>query len=68
MKIDKYFPSRVENVCEKLIFNFCFLNVDISLIMLDTHLILYKGIKNIAVEGTVSQIFYEGPSSFLNKI
>ena len=45
-------------------FNFYFLNVGISLIMHDRHLKLYICIENIAVEGTVSQICYIGPSSF----
>ena len=45
----------MQNVCEKLY-------VDISLIMHDTHLQLYIGIKNIAVEGTVSQNCDESPS------
>ena len=55
---------RVHNVSEIFFFNFYILNVDISLIMHDTHLKLYICIRNIAVEGTVSQIFYEGPGSF----
>ena len=41
--------------------NFFLLKVDISLIMYDPYLKLYKCIKNIAVEGTVSQIFDVGP-------
>ena len=35
-----------------------FFNVNISLSMHDIHLKLYICIKNIAVEGTMSQIFY----------
>ena len=57
MKIDKQFPSQVQNVSEKYILDFYFLNVNISVIMHDTHLKLYICIENIAVEGTVSQIF-----------
>ena len=57
MKIDKQFPSQVQNVSEKYILNIYFLNVNISVIMHDTHLKLYICIENIAVEGTVSQIF-----------
>ena len=65
MKIHKQFPGRVQNISEKMFFNFYFLNVDISFIMHDTHLKLYICIENIAVEGTVSQIFfYIIPGSF----
>ena len=38
--------------------------MDISLIMYDSHLKLYIYIENIALEGTVSQIFYIGSGSF----
>ena len=63
MKIHKQFPGRVQNISQKMFFNFYFLNVDISFIIHDTHLKLYICIENIAVEGTVSQIFYIGPGS-----
>ena len=57
----------MQNVSEKYILNFYFLNVDISLIMHDTHLRLHICIENIAVEGTVSQILFKGPGSFFIK-
>ena len=41
-----------------------FLNVDISLIIHDSSLILFICIDNIVVEGTVSQILDIGPGSF----
>ena len=44
--------------------NFYFLNVDISVTMHDLNPKLYRCIQYIAVEGTVSQIFDIGPSSF----
>ena len=64
MKIHKQFPGRVQNISEKKFFYFYFLNVDISFIMHDTHLILYICIQKIAVEGTLSQILYIGLGSF----
>ena len=64
MKFDKQLPDIVRNISGKYFLNFYFLNVDISLIMHDSHLKLYICIENIAVEGTVSQIFDNGPSSF----
>ena len=47
-----------------IFFNFYFLNVDNSLIMHDPDLKLSTCIKNIVIEGTVSQNFDIGPSSF----
>ena len=64
MKIDVQLPEIARNICGKVLFYFYFLNVDISLINNAPHLKLYMCIKNIAVEGTVSQIFDKGPSSF----
>ena len=70
MKIDVQLPEIVRNICGKDLFYFYFLNVDISLIKQcgiatnAPHLKLYMCIENIAVEGTVSQIFDKGPSSF----
>ena len=49
----------------KLTRTFIFFKVDISLIMHDPYLKLYICIGNIVVEGTVSQILYIGPGSFL---
>ena len=49
-------------------FYFYFLNVDISLIMHDPHLKFCICKENIAVEGTMSQIFYVGPGSFSIKL
>ena len=64
MKIDKEFPEKVREISEKHVLYFYFLNVDISLIMPDPHFKLYITIKNIALEGTMSQIFYISPGSF----
>ena len=64
MKIDKQLPEIVRKISGKYFLNFYFLNVDISLIMHDPNLKLYICIENITVEGTVSQIFDTGPSSF----
>ena len=64
MKIDKEFLEKVREISEKHVLYFYFLNVDISLSMRDPHLKLYMSIKNIALEGTVSQIFYIVPGSF----
>ena len=57
MIIGNYYPECVPNVFEKYFSNFYFLNVDISLTMHDPSLKLYMCIKNIVIEGTVSQIF-----------
>ena len=67
MEIDKWYPERGTNIFEKDFLNFYFLKVDISLTMQDPNFKLYIFIKNIAVEGTVSQIFDTGPSSFYKK-
>ena len=64
MKIDKEFPERVWNVWEKYFLNVYFLKVEISLIMHDSYLKLNICIANIAVEGTVSQMFGKDPGSF----
>ena len=60
MKVDNLFPERSRSVSENYFSNFYFLNVAISLTKNDTNLKLYPCIKNIAVEGTVSQIFDKG--------
>ena len=52
------------NLFVKYFFNFYFLNVDISFTMHDLNLELRMCIKNIVVEGTVSQIFDRDPGSF----
>ena len=64
MKIYVQLPEIVRNICGKDLFYFYFLNVDISLIKYAPHLNFYMCIENIAVEGTVSQIFDKDPSSF----
>ena len=46
----------MSNVTENYFYNFYFLKVNISLIMHDLYLKLYKCIQIIAVKGTVSQI------------
>ena len=67
MKMDKEFPERLRNVSENNFLNLYFLNVDISLIIHDPNLKFFICIDNIAVEGTVSQIFNIGPGSVFMK-
>ena len=67
MKIDTQFPERVRNISGTLFFNFYLFNVDISLIVHNPHLKLYKCIKKHAVKGSVSQICYIDPGSFSRK-
>ena len=55
------------NLFVKYFYNFYFLNVDISFTMHDPNLKLRMCIKNIVVEGTVSQIFDRDPGSFFIK-
>ena len=55
------------NLFVKYFFNFYFLNVDISFTMHDPNLKLRMCIKNIVVEGTVSQICDRDPGSFFIK-
>ena len=45
------------DISENYCLHFYFLNVDISLIIKDTNLILSIHVENITVEGTVSQNF-----------
>ena len=52
----------MKNISENTFLNFYFLNVDISFNMHDLSLKLYRCIKHIAVEGTVSQNLYTGSS------
>ena len=47
----------MRNISENYFLNFYFLNVDISLTMDDLSLKLHICFQNIAVEGTLSQIF-----------
>ena len=56
------------NLFVKYVFNFYFLNVDISFTMHDLNLKLRMCTKNIVVEGPVSQIFDRNPGSFFYKI
>ena len=65
MKFDKQLPDKVRNISGKYFLNFYFLNVDISLIMHVQK--IYICTDNIAVEGTVSQIFDKGPRSYIQK-
>ena len=67
MKVDNIFPKRSTSVSENYFSNFYFLIVDISPTRSDTNLKLYPCNKNVAVEGTVSQIFDEGFCSFFIK-
>ena len=55
------------HIFENDLFKFYFLNVDISLNMLDPNLKHYMCIKNIVVEGTVSQNFDMSPDWFSRK-
>ena len=64
MEIDNQYPEKVKKYIRKLFSHFYFLNVDIFLIMQDPTFKFYIHIKNITVEGTVSQIFDIGPGSF----
>ena len=66
-KMHNNFPERIWNISENLFLNLYFLNVNISLTLHDLSLKLHISIKNIAMEGTVSQIFYIAPSSFFIK-
>ena len=67
MKMHNHFIKKMKNISENEFLNFYFLNVDISVTMLDPYLKIYRCIKYIAVEGTVSQIFDIGPRSFFIK-
>ena len=58
----------MRNLSEIYFLNFYFLNVDISLSMKTPNLTLYRHVKNIVEEGTVSQIFDIGPSSVFTKL
>ena len=66
MEIDNQYPEKVKTYIRKLFLHFYFLNVDIFLTMQDptSSSKFYVHIKNITVEGTVSQIFDIGPGSF----
>ena len=57
----------MKNISENEFLNFYFFNVDISINMHDLSLKLYRCIEYIAVEGTLSQNLYAGPSSFFIK-
>ena len=54
----------MSNIFEKYFLNFYILNVDISFTMHDPKLKLNTCVKNIVVEGTMSQIFDRDPGSF----
>ena len=64
MKMHNHFLKKMKNIFENEFLNFYFLNVHISVTMHNLYLKLYRCIKYIAVEKTVSQIFCIGPSSF----
>ena len=66
-KMHNNFPERLWNISENLFLNFYFLNVNISLTIHDLSPKLQISIKNIAVEGTVPQIFNIAPSSLFIK-
>ena len=67
MKMHNHFIKKMKSISEKYFLNLYFLNVDISVAMHDLYLKLDRCIEDIAVEGTVSQIFDIGPSSFFIK-
>ena len=67
MKIDNQYPERSRSVLKIIFTIFYFLNVYISLTTSDPNLKLYPCITNIAVEGTLSQIFDNGSGSFYKK-
>ena len=64
MEIDDQYPDKVKKYIRKLFLHFYFLNVNIFLTTQDPTSKFYIHIKNITVEGTVSQIFYIGPGWF----
>ena len=68
MKMHNHFLKKMKNIYENEFLNFYFLNVDITVTTHDLNLKLYRCIQYIAVEGTVSQIFDIGPSSFFIKL
>ena len=47
-----------------LFFHFYFLNMDISLNIYTLVIKFYTGVRNIPIEGSVSQIFYLGPGFY----
>ena len=59
--------ERTRKISENYFLNFYFLKVDISLTMHDLNLKLHICVKNIVMEGTVSQIFSKCDSSFSMK-
>ena len=67
MKMHNHFIKKIKNISENEFLNFYFLNVDISVTMHDLYLRLYRCIEYISVEGTMSQNFDIGPSSFFIK-
>ena len=56
MKMHNHFLKKMKNIYENEFLNFYFLNVDITVTMHDLNLKLYRCIRYIAVEGTLSQI------------
>ena len=56
MEIDNQYPGKVTNISENCFLHFYFLNVDIFLAVQDSTFKLYIHIKNITVEGTMSQL------------
>ena len=65
--IDKEVSKRGDEEHENWFFNFYFLNWDISLNIHFPNIKFHIHIKNIYMEGTVSQIFYLSPSfNFMN--
>ena len=61
------FLERTRKISENYFFNFYFLKVDISLTMHDLNLKLHICVQDIAMEGTLSQIFSKIDSSFFMK-
>ena len=67
MKIDIFVEEIGIAIYENVFFYFYFLNVHISLIMYIMYLKPLVHTENIAMEGTVSQIFYRCPHLFFIK-
>ena len=64
MEIENCYTKRVTHIFQNDFLKFYFLNVDISLNMHNPNLKLSMCIKNIVIEGTVSQNFDISPDWF----
>ena len=64
MKMYLFFTEKWREKCKILVFHVIFLNKDISITVLDIVLKLYVPVLHTHPEGSVSQIFYLGTSSY----